>query len=347
MNSLKFLPSYLLRDQNKSIHTINLDNNFFSSIPFTMSLLKNLSNLSLRYNRFSSFQSSDIAILNQLKKVRVFIEGNPISCACSKLLTLKWMKENQIHIADLQITKCIQSNQTLSDLFHDDTFRTLELNCQSKEWLIYTTFVLFVIIIILISAGAVKRYRVHVDYVILRLRNRWKGVMKNRSNEDHEFDVFLSYSEHDYAWVIDILYEELTKQRICVSLPEKDFIPGLSKAEEMLRCIDNSRKVIFIVTEEFLKSGWESYAVQMTVTHAFHNHKEQSIIVLMKDDISTENMPKDLRYIWWCIEVINMSDFHNKVDCSIWDHIVSLSRPDLKSALTSTQQLKKLHSLLF
>ncbi|XP_062603140.1 toll-like receptor 4 [Saccostrea cucullata] len=295
MNSLKFLPSYLFRDQSKSLHTISLDKNLFSSIPFTLSMLRKLSNLSLRYNRISSFQSSDIAIINQLQNVKIFIEGNPISCACSELFSLKWMKKNQMIIKDLKITKCIDNKQTLSSLFQDATFRTFELNCQSKEWLIYTSFVLFFLIMILISAGAVKRYRVHVDYVILQLRNRWKGVMRKRPNSVYEFDVFLSHSEHDYEWVTNILYEKLTRQGIRVSLPEKDFIPGLSKAKEMLRCIDNSRKVMFVITEEFLESGWESYAVQMTVTHAFHNHKEQSIVVLMKDDISPAKMPKDLR----------------------------------------------------
>ncbi|XP_062586642.1 toll-like receptor 6 [Saccostrea cucullata] len=292
-------------------------------------MLKNLSILSLRYNRISSFQSSDIAIINQLKNVKIFIEGNPISCACSELSSMKWMKNNQLTIKDLKSTKCIENNQDLANCLHDVAFRKLELNCQTKEWLIYTSFVLFVLMVILISAGAVKRYRVHVDYIILKLRNRWKGVMRNRTNTVYEFDVFLSHSEHDYEWVTDILYEELTRQGIRVSLPEKDFLPGLSKAKEMLRCIDSSRKVMFVITEKFLESGWESYAVQMTVTHAFHNHKEQSIVVLMKDDISPAKMPKDLRYIWWCIEVIKMSDFDSNPNCSIWDHISSHLRPNL------------------
>jgi hypothetical protein len=110
------------------------------------------------------------------------------------------------------------------------------------------------------------------------------------------------------------LYPELTKHNVRVSLPDKDFIPGLDKADEILRCIDDSRKVMFVVTETFLKSGWESYAVQMTVTHAFHNQLEGSMVVLMKDEIPIIRMPKDLRYVWWSLEVIKLSDFENKLD---------------------------------
>jgi hypothetical protein len=112
-----------------------------------------------------------------------------------------------------------------------------------------------------------------------------------------------------------------------VSLPEKDFVPGLENADEMLRCIDDSRKVVFVVTETFLKSGWESYAVQMTVTHAFHNQREGSMVVLMKDDIPIIRMPRDLRYVWWSLEVVKLSDFENSLD-SFWDHISTLLQLD-------------------
>jgi hypothetical protein len=172
-------------------------------------------------------------------------------------------------------------------------------------------------------SGAIVKYRVHVDYVILRLRHRWKGVMNTSSKDDYQFDAFLSYSEHDYEWVVYTLYHELTKRRVKVSLPDKDFLPGLNKADEMLRCVDDSRKVVFVVTEAFLESGWESYSVQMTVTHAFHNHRQESMVVLMKDNIAIIRMPKDLRYVWWSLQVIKLSDVENSLNC-FWDDIASL-----------------------
>jgi hypothetical protein len=141
--------------------------------------------------------------------------------------------------------------------------------------------------------------------------------------DDYQFDAFLCYSEHDFEWIVKTLYQELTKRNVKVSLPDKDFLPGLDKADEMLRCIDNSRKVVFMVTETFLESGWESYAVKMTVTHAFHNHREGSMVVLMKDDIPIIRMPKDLRYVWWSLEVIKLSDFENSMDC-FWDQIANI-----------------------
>jgi Leucine-rich repeat (LRR) protein len=171
-NVITTLPKYLLTFQSRSLYTLNLDNNLLSSIPYTVSMLTNLSYLHVRYNRISFFQSSDIAILNQCKKVTIFIEGNPISCTCSELSSLKWMKENKIRIGDYRNTRCVHSNQTLPKFFHFETFRTFELNCQTKDWLMLSTVLLLVIIMMVIFLGAIKKYRVHVDYVILRLRHR-------------------------------------------------------------------------------------------------------------------------------------------------------------------------------
>jgi succinyl-CoA synthetase alpha subunit len=44
-----------------------------------------------------------------------------------------------------------------------------------------------------------------------------------------------------------------------LSLDEKTFIAGNSIGENIIQAIDSSRKVIFIITENFLNSDWGSY----------------------------------------------------------------------------------------
>ncbi|XP_061186721.1 toll-like receptor 1 [Saccostrea echinata] len=135
-----------------------------------------------------------------------------------------------------------------------------------------------------------------------------------------QFDAFVSYAEEDYQLVCTTLYLELIRLGFQVSLPDKDFLPGISKAEQLLQCIDDSRKVIIVASENFLVSGWESYAVQMVVTHAFHNHRQKSIIVIIKDDIPVERMPKDLRYIWWSIISIRWPENGENMN-SFWEEL--------------------------
>ncbi|XP_055998985.1 toll-like receptor 6 [Ostrea edulis] len=194
-------------------------------------------------------------------------------------------------------------------------------------WLMISSCMLFFVTIGMVAAIIIKRYRVHVDYIILHLRNRWKGVMYSEESKTLQFDAFISYYEDVYQLVSTTIYQELTNVGFQISFPEKDFIPGVWKAEQLVQCIDHNRKVVFVITENFLDSGWNSYVVQMAVTHAFHNNRKRSIIVIIKDNIPIERMQKDLRYIWWCIFSIRWPEVDQvRVMNIFWEHVADALR---------------------
>ncbi|XP_055998984.1 toll-like receptor 6 [Ostrea edulis] len=219
------------------------------------------------------------------------------------------------------------SSKTFAGLLQGRQFDVFEMKCQTGVWLITSSLMLFFVTIGMVVAIAIKRYRVHVDYVILRLQSRLKGVINSEESKIFQFDAFISYSEDDYQLVSKTMYEKLTNLGFQISFPEKDFIPGVWKAEQLVECIDHSRNVVFVVTENFLDSGWNSYAVQMAVTHAFHNLRKRSIIVVIKDNIPIQRMPKALRYIWWCIFSIRWPEIEDvQAMNSFWKNISAALR---------------------
>uniref|UniRef100_K1QCX1 Uncharacterized protein n=2 Tax=Magallana gigas TaxID=29159 RepID=K1QCX1_MAGGI len=40
----------------------------------------------------------------------------------------------------------------------------------------------------------------------------------------------------------------------------------------------------------------------MAITHAFRNQRQKSIVVIIKDGLPLERLPKEFKHIWWCIE---------------------------------------------
>ncbi|XP_061187151.1 toll-like receptor 4 [Saccostrea echinata] len=222
---------------------------------------------------------------------------------------------NSVFVHDLEISEQNRPKMCTFKPYIDECGnRGWKWNCRNRN-------------IHVLTAAFVKKYRVHVDYVILRLRSRWKGVSHVVNNKTFPFDAFVSYAEEDYKLACITLYRELIRLGFQISLPDKDFIPGLSKAEQLLQCIDDSRKVIIVVTKKFLESGWDSYAVQMVVTHAFHNHRQKSIIVIIKDGIPVERMPKDLRYIWWSIISIQWPESEENM-MTFWEELSNALRSD-------------------
>nr|XP_022300603.1 toll-like receptor 1 [Crassostrea virginica] len=319
-NGIYVLPLTTFEDQKYSLKSLNLDSNGLSSVP--VSHLKNLSVLYLRYNQLAFFSESGIRNAMSLSKATLFIKGNPISCECTHVSSLKWLRINQDKFGDLNETYCIDNKEmSITNFFQEASFVQFELRCQTKEWLIASSIMLFLVIVGVHVPIVIKRYRVHVDYIILRLRSRSRGVMRTRYSQSCQFDAFVSYAEEDYRLAC-LFYRVLHHRGLKISLPDKDFLPGLSKVEQMLQCIDDSQKVVFIVTEKFLENGWNSYTVQFVVTHAFHNNRERSIIVVIKDDIPIERMPRDLKFIWWSIVNIRWPKCVENMD-AFWDQITA------------------------
>ncbi|XP_034335532.2 toll-like receptor 2 [Magallana gigas] len=301
-NGLAFLPQSLLRDQKQSLTEINLDHNMFSSIYDSLIQLENLNNLYLRYNLISKISEKDQRHFESLKNLSIYIGGNPISCACLNIQSLKWMKDHQNSFPDLGNVLCLENNHHVGHLFNDEIWRTFELDCQSKDWLIFSTVLLFLTILAFTSIVAIKNYRVHLEYVILRLKKQWKGIPLRKSEEEFLFDVYVSYSESDYVWVRDKLCPNLEDLNVKSWITDMNSTPGRWVLEGIVNRINECRKVMFVVSESFLDMEWSSYAVKTAITHAFHNQRQGFIVVLIKDGVALEKLPDELKNIWWCIE---------------------------------------------
>nr|XP_034315377.1 toll-like receptor 2 type-1 [Crassostrea gigas] len=238
----------------------------------------------------------------------IHLKGNPISCACLNIQSLKWMKNHQISFPDLGKVLCVENNHHVGHLFNIEIWRKFELDCQPNDWLIFSIVLLFLIMLIFTSIAAIKRYRVHLEYVILRLKKQWKGIPLRKSEDEFLFDVYVSYSESDYEWVRDKLRPKLEDLNVKSWITDINSTPGRWVLEGIVNRINECRKVMFVVSESFLDMEWSSYAVKTAITHAFHNQRQGFIVVLIKDGVALEKLPEELKNIWWCIEYFRWPD---------------------------------------
>lgn len=75
------------------------------------------------------------------------------------------------------------------------------------------------------------------------------------------YDVYVLYDEVDYLWIFGELYLKLERFGVMVWLIDKDFILGRLRFEEIVSCVIESRKVMFVVSESFMDKGWFLYVV--------------------------------------------------------------------------------------
>ena len=104
--------------------------------------------------------------------------------------------------------------------------------------------------------------------------------------------MFVSYNNMDRAWVMDVLYQELSKTyKVCIDY--KDFIPGGYIVSNIARCIWRSKHTLFVVSRSFLRSGWSK--VEFEITQAKIRQVQGSLILIMLEDLKWQELPPVLR----------------------------------------------------
>lgn len=73
------------------------------------------------------------------------------------------------------------------------------------------------------------------------------------------YDVFVSYSHQDKSWIDSWLLPKLEAAGVCVCVDFRDFDVGASIASEMERAVLQSRKMLLVLTPEYLASEWAEF----------------------------------------------------------------------------------------
>ncbi|CAC5373755.1 unnamed protein product [Mytilus coruscus] len=100
----------------------------------------------------------------------------------------------------------------------------------------------------------------------------------------------------DAEWVKQF-DDKLSSMGFSLCMDSKDFFVGNRIEGNVMNVIDSSRKIIFIITHNFIKSYWESYEMEMTRMNAYLKGREDMVIIVLKDKIEIYNMPETIQNI--------------------------------------------------
>lgn len=83
---------------------------------------------------------------------------------------------------------------------------------------------------------------------------------------DFRYDVFVSYSHKDVIWVNGWLVPRLESFGVSVCVDYRDFEPGAPSLNEMERAVQTSRKILLVISSNFLESEWTEFEALMAQT---------------------------------------------------------------------------------
>ncbi|XP_041360206.1 platelet endothelial aggregation receptor 1-like [Gigantopelta aegis] len=176
--------------------------------------------------------------------------------------------------------------------------------------------------------------------------------------DDKLYDAFVSYksTEADEHFVVHTLYPKLEKAmnfKLCLHF--RDFVPGETIANNIIKAMENSRRTILVLTPSYVQSEFCRFEYQRA-QHEMLKRK-QRIIPIVLQDISSDRMFMDetlknildtITYIAW------PSDEQDKKVDKFWKRLelsmpkkrkltnsVSSKNTDLSNVLTDTTQTSK------
>ena len=247
----------------------------------------NLSHLFLQDNKINSLYEQITKNLIELAPLNVNLSGNPLLCDCNTISFVKWAQDSsakkQIHFHNADSYLCKGLRSVRQPLFKVN-LNQLRQDCDEKRPIIIAVLSTLAVVscvgIIILS----YKKRWHVRHFIFRNYQKFHAHRQGYQEiEDYEYDAFILYSgqEEDRLWVHRVLVETLEKKYgMSLHIHLRDFPVGEYIANNVANAIEKSRKVVAVISPNFVRSQWCVEEV-----HLAHTADPNKLILVLYKDV--------------------------------------------------------------
>ena len=106
--------------------------------------------------------------------------------------------------------------------------------------------------------------------------------------------LFVSYSSKDMAWINENLIPILEKHSVSYSIHTRDFELGLPIVQNMADSVYGSRKVLIVLSDNYLVSNFCREELHMAVQREADS-RDSSLILVAIDKLKKKKLPGPLR----------------------------------------------------
>ena len=316
----------------KHLRKLYLNKNTIDLILFEFSHMVNLSLLDLSNNSITEIHAKTLDMFVRLRErsqeFKLNIRGNRLDCSCSSLTFVRWIFKHEDIFKDFDAHSCVYNGSMVKLITLKTMLPDIEFECSLKLALKVSAGLLASFSVITLFAVGLYRHRWEVRFCCIKFIAKRKFYEElEESRNDYKYDAFVAYHRDDYVWVRDELYEKLDQKedgtndpdrfRLCIH--DRDFTPGTSIEDNIVRAIENSRKTIIVLSAGFLTSEWCDFELHMARMESFDKGRNL-IIVVMLECLPADKMSKSLRmlikrntYIEWFEDPVNKSNFWEKL----------------------------------
>ncbi|KAG8432047.1 hypothetical protein GDO86_019514 [Hymenochirus boettgeri] len=250
----------------------------------------NLQVLELEGNSFGVIDKGSFKDLPQLRKLTA--GDNPYHCTCDlHAFFSETLEGGKILLEDWpDAYYCYHPAPLLDTKVEFYTPGRVECDVRLVVAISVSTTAVIVIICMLLCWKYNVPWYIRTTCNIVRAKYRSR---KADGGREYNYHAFISYSHSDADWVRGEMLYRLENcsppYRVCIH--ERDFLPGKWIIDNIIENIENSRKIIFVLSRSFVNSEWCNYELYFAHQRAI-GHAYEDVVLVVKENVTMEDLPK-------------------------------------------------------
>ncbi|KAK7501699.1 hypothetical protein BaRGS_00007130 [Batillaria attramentaria] len=326
LNNLIHVDLNMLRSS-RHLKELNMAGNRLQSLPLDLTLHEELEVIDLTNNMLTTLEQHERQVLDKLTgkhNLTLHLGGNPLLCVCSNLDFVRWLWSTEVQLdgdgRDSRTFTCVTESGEVSDTHsvlvqYDTHWR----RCVGQQVLGVTTAAFLLLLLALVIVYVVSRSWTHLRYV-------WKVMQRLRlpRRENFRRDAYVGYADADWEFAC-VTLPACLQERHGVRLLLRDFeeVPGSIRAENIVQHIDDSWKVVLLVTRAFATDEWLcGFTVQQAQRSIMDTMPDRVLVVFMEDPARLPPMAS-LERLLRMVPEKNMVHVRRDtpVDDPVWDRL--------------------------
>ncbi|CAB4004821.1 toll-like [Paramuricea clavata] len=236
---------------------------------------------------------------------RINLQNNFFTCGCENRWMKSWLKQqSKAFVGGAESVACSSGgmNQAKPLVSVKDTdfvcTETVKPNGYNvNEIKAISAYVLAgFLFTLLVMVALIYRFRKELK-LVLYTRFDWHPFDRvDDSDPSKVYDAFVSFNMCDKRWVMETLQNKLENHhpsyKLCIHY--RDFIPGAPIAETILESVKKSRRMIMVLSRNFIQSEWcmlEFRAAHRRVLKGRTNY----LIIVLFDDVNVDSLDDELK----------------------------------------------------
>ena len=297
-NRIYNLPAKVLTGLS-SLEILNVSDNGLEEWNVDISHMVNLTHLDIHSNyleKLSVEMRNNLSKIADHKDLSVNLFDNNLECNCDNLEFFEWFESSNIHFTDSADYTCLDNTRKWVPIGNvKELIYKLRKKCSSYTVLITICSVVLGLFLVLFIFGIVYRYRWKLRYIYYMTWGRY-SLVKVTKDKHYAYDVFVSYAAENETFIKEGMVPNLEERcglRLCIH--DRDFIPGREIAANIVNAIENSKKIVFVMSPAFIESYWCMFEFNMTrMEKIYLRGSEEVMFIIMLENLYTCRLPVEV-----------------------------------------------------